>query len=282
MKKYLAVAVILLFIGLAVAPSINANISKEALVEFTTEVCGLDGRKQTVKLTQKEIEELIQLFGSIEERLNNSDSMDEAVEIFDEAILELDRFGVLPNDMSVKDVQRVVTGRFKNPITMKVFEGIQDRLRQTFDVKGNRFCLISGVIEGWTLFFFNLLTNFLIMDFIIILTAIYGLGGIILWLALSPIIIIPLAIDALNPICLYRIIRSERACSGKIVTFGLNGLKIWQNKMIGAIYHWFFEDTYPAWAIGFTGLKLQLPYAPEDVLNLFLGFAYWVKIEEID
>ena len=94
MKKYLAVVVILLFIGLAFAPSIHANVSKE-MVEFTTEICGLNGGKQTVKLTQEEAEEVIQLFSSIEEQLNNTNSMEEAVEIFDEAIVELDRYGAL-------------------------------------------------------------------------------------------------------------------------------------------------------------------------------------------
>jgi len=52
-KKGVVVAVILLFIGLAFAPSINANISKASidseLVEFTTEVCGLNGGKHTVQ-----------------------------------------------------------------------------------------------------------------------------------------------------------------------------------------------------------------------------------------
>ena len=48
-KKGLAVAVILLFIGLAFTLSINANISKESLedelVEITTEVYGIKGVK---------------------------------------------------------------------------------------------------------------------------------------------------------------------------------------------------------------------------------------------
>ncbi|MCK5112995.1 MAG: hypothetical protein KAQ84_05575, partial [Thermoplasmatales archaeon] len=48
-KKGLAVAVILLFIGLAFTLSINANISKESLedelVEITTELYGIKGVK---------------------------------------------------------------------------------------------------------------------------------------------------------------------------------------------------------------------------------------------
>jgi len=44
LKKLLVVGVIVLFLGLACAPSINANVSKDSeLVEITTEICGLGG-----------------------------------------------------------------------------------------------------------------------------------------------------------------------------------------------------------------------------------------------
>ena len=66
LKKEMVVAVILLFIGLAFAPSINANVSKASLdselVEFTTEVCGFNGGKHTVQLTKEEAGKLEQLF----------------------------------------------------------------------------------------------------------------------------------------------------------------------------------------------------------------------------
>ncbi|UCD13830.1 MAG: hypothetical protein JSW60_09805, partial [Thermoplasmatales archaeon] len=62
MKKGLVFAAILLFIGLAFAPSIHANISRASidseLVEITTEVCGLNGGKHTVKLTQEKAGEV--------------------------------------------------------------------------------------------------------------------------------------------------------------------------------------------------------------------------------
>jgi len=51
-RKGLAVAVILLLIGVAFAPSINANVVEDELVEIDVEFCGL-GRKQTVQLTQQ-------------------------------------------------------------------------------------------------------------------------------------------------------------------------------------------------------------------------------------
>jgi len=51
-----------LFIGIAFAPSINANISKASLdselVEITTEVWGFNDGKHTVQLTKEEAEEV--------------------------------------------------------------------------------------------------------------------------------------------------------------------------------------------------------------------------------
>ncbi len=134
MKKYLAVGVIFLFIGLAVAPSINANVSKEALVEFTTEVCGLNGEKQTVKLTQEEAEEVEDLFKSIRERLNATESREEAEEIFKEAVVELDKYGLL-GGLSIQQAQRIVS-----------FYNANQRQNTESEVSDNEnaFCLIFG------------------------------------------------------------------------------------------------------------------------------------------
>ena len=89
-KKGLVVAVIILFIGLAFAPSINANVSKASidseLVEITTEICGLNGGKHTVSLSKEDAEEVEHLFDSIRERLNVTETREEAEQIFKEIL----------------------------------------------------------------------------------------------------------------------------------------------------------------------------------------------------
>jgi hypothetical protein len=66
MKKLLVVGVISLFLGLASAPSINANVSRDnEPVEITTEICRLSGGKHTVHLTQEEAVEVELLFDEI-------------------------------------------------------------------------------------------------------------------------------------------------------------------------------------------------------------------------
>jgi hypothetical protein len=80
-KKCLAVGVILLFIGVAFAPSINADVVDDELIEINIEFCGL-GEKQTVQLTQEDADEVERLFDDIEQRLSEVETMDEAGKIF--------------------------------------------------------------------------------------------------------------------------------------------------------------------------------------------------------
>jgi len=146
MKKLISVAVILLFIGLAFAPSINANVGKEELVEFTTEVCGLNGGKQTVKLTQQQADEVEALFDSIREKLNATESREEAEEIFKDAVVELDKYGLL-GGLSVKQAQRLVTGPYFKEGFLRIFEKLKVDTLKTSN-NSNLFCLISSKTQS--------------------------------------------------------------------------------------------------------------------------------------
>jgi hypothetical protein len=64
-KKCLAVGIILLFIGVAVAPSINSTVVKASndndLIEVTSQACGIQGfGNTTVKLTKEQYQNLEQ------------------------------------------------------------------------------------------------------------------------------------------------------------------------------------------------------------------------------
>ena len=106
-KKGVAVAVILLFIGVALAPSINANVVKDDLVEFDVEVHGL-GKKNTVKLTQQETDEVEQLLDDIRKTLDNAETKEEAIEILNDAVVELDKYDLLEG-LSVNQAQSLIT-----------------------------------------------------------------------------------------------------------------------------------------------------------------------------
>ncbi|UCD14202.1 MAG: hypothetical protein JSW60_01970, partial [Thermoplasmatales archaeon] len=143
-KKGLTVGVIFLFIGVAFASSINANIFEESdLVEFTAEACGNPGAKHTVKLTKQQAEEVKTLFNSIRKRLIESDSRKETVEIFKEAVVDLDKFGLL-GGLSVKQAQKLVTGSYQNMRTTKFLEKMYNNFQTSIEKNENWFCLIAG------------------------------------------------------------------------------------------------------------------------------------------
>jgi len=144
--KTLVVGLIVLFIGIGMQPAI-ADVSFESddseLVEITTEVCGLNGGKQTVKLTQQEAYEVEEIFNSIRERLNNTESREETEEIFKEAVVELDRYDLL-GGLSVKQAQKLVIGEYQNTGVGKFLEKIGNRYGYKSDNNSNALCLIAG------------------------------------------------------------------------------------------------------------------------------------------
>ena len=113
-KKWLAIGIILLFVGVTIAQTINFNTVKastdEDLVEVTTQACGIQGYGDTtVKLTRQQYNDLEQYLAEFRTRLNQTTTREEAVPIFKEAVIELDKYGLLPKGMSVEKAQRLVT-----------------------------------------------------------------------------------------------------------------------------------------------------------------------------
>jgi len=147
-KKALAATIILFFIGLAFTPNINANISEnDELINITTEAYGVNGiRPHTIKLTEQESEELDILIDSIKERLNKAETIVETVEVFNDAIVGLDKYGLL-GDLSLKQAQHLITKGFQKL-----------KLLQTFDKNSNKWNLPIGYRDWKNLFCFIYMT----------------------------------------------------------------------------------------------------------------------------
>jgi len=148
-RKSLAVAVILLFIGVAIVPSINFNVVKASndndLVEITTQACGINGfGNTTVKLTRQQYQDLEQYLVDFRTRLNQTTTREEAVPLFKEAVVELNKYGLLPKGMSVEQAQRLVTGEYLNKRMMNALEMIAKK--KMVSNEANYLCLTAGHI----------------------------------------------------------------------------------------------------------------------------------------
>ena len=133
-KNPLVVAAVLLFVGVAVQPSVATVQLEDINMEYfdvTTEFIGLD-KNYTTQLTKEEIKELDALFDSIADNLNKSVSQKETVAIFKEAILKLDSYGLL-GDVGVDRTEKLVTNCYQNPKLMKTLERIYTREKGVLD-----------------------------------------------------------------------------------------------------------------------------------------------------
>ena len=285
MKKLLVFGVIVLFLGLAIAPSINANVSKASidseLVEITTEICGLNGGKHTVQLSKEEAEEVEQLIDNIERRLDNVETREEAVEIFNEAIVELDKYGLL-GGLSVKQAQRLVTGRYQNPGVIKHVnkkEGIFEN--------ANFFCLVAGSTSvtmimtprAVLLYILSRMSN-LDVNITSLLSNLF-FNSLEVSTFFNPILF--LDIVYLGGIKYRQPLPKLVPAEGWIYSFGLMGEKSWNGSFYGnlplpplsiQLTHW---DVYPG-IFGLTGIKLSGFLLPTE--RFFLGSALWIKISQ--
>jgi len=147
LRKGLVVGVILLFIGVAVAPSINFPVVKAStdndLVEVTSQARGIQGfGNTTVKLTKEQYQNLEQYFVDFRARLNQTSTREEVVPLFKDAVVELNKYGLLPKGMSVAQAQRLVTIGYRTQRVPTIIKKLNQSLI-------NYDCLFTAKLLGW-------------------------------------------------------------------------------------------------------------------------------------
>ena len=106
-------------------------------VEVTTEFSGF-GKQHTVHLSQQDANEIHGLIDEIKIKLDSVESRKETIKIFYEAIVELNRYGLL-GGLSIEQAQELVDGRYQNPRIIRQ----NDREAGIFQ-DTNFFCLVAG------------------------------------------------------------------------------------------------------------------------------------------
>jgi len=159
-RKCLAIGIILLFVGVTMTPTINFNTVKaftdDDLVEVTTQACGIKGYKDTtVKLTREQYQSLEEYLVEFRARLNQTSTREEAIPIFKDAVVELDKYGLLPRGMSVQHAQKLVTTSYQNRLVYKFLEKGVKKISDGSNNNTNSYCLIFGNTD--TTYSFNLL-----------------------------------------------------------------------------------------------------------------------------
>jgi hypothetical protein len=153
LKKGVTVTIILLFLGVAVVPSITIRVVKASndndLVDVTTQVCGIKGfGTHTISLTKLQYQKLEQYLLDLSARLNTTTTREKTVLLFKEAVVELNKYELLPRGMKVEQAQRLVSEPLQNSNMFSQIENdIQSRGSKRYNNNlnpnlKNAFCLL--------------------------------------------------------------------------------------------------------------------------------------------
>jgi len=316
--KCLAVGIILLFIGVAIAPSINFVIVKASndndLVEVTTQACGIQGfGNTTVKLTREQYQNLEQYLVDFRARLNQTTTREEAVPIFKEAVVELNKYGLLPKGMSVDQAQSLVFKNFQNERITRFMNKRYNEQQLSND--SNFICLVVGEASNIGSFGFpyrlpicvytsaSRIVNFFFYKFNISLYFLDDLSYNLFWLVnniaiaefyllsilglhfpgIAGIKILNYLSFGYNPDAWYH--GDEQPSQGWIYSNGLLGKRLWENSFYGNIAYvltaegsGFFAPWWKRY-IGMAGFTGILVYGLPDG-DFFLGTALRVNIDD--
>lgn len=315
-KKFISIgAIIFLLSGIGFVPTIQANLDKgydeNEFIDVTVEASGINGvNPYTIKLTQQEAEEVGDLFETIKERLENAETQQENIDIFQWAILQLNEKGLLPKGNGVEETQALMTDTLRRTDWETLVENSSHHRAQPIGDNENRNCLIAGhtsfslfasmsTIPRLILLFllsyirmirciltFSLiekiheLTNysFPLLTFIYAHINLFMLNMYLsLFLGLALPFLLPIDLGGMItfgysfPNPLYSTI--YRPSEGWIYTNGQNGIIKWNDTFYGHLEY--LEDFgLNVGATGYTGIKIWLPFN-----TFFLGFASKVKLD---
>lgn len=145
--KSVTIGIIFLVIGVSIFScttqvGVTATQTKET-IEITTQACGIKGSKDTiVQLTKEQYLDLERYLTEFREQLNHTNTLEDTIILFKDVVVELNKYGLLPKDMSIEQTQRLVTGRYSTPKTMKWHSLINRNQKLSND--SNFLCLLTG------------------------------------------------------------------------------------------------------------------------------------------
>jgi len=283
MKKLIAIGVIFLFIGIAVAPSINSTVIKTSddLVEVTSQACGIQGfGNTTVKLTKEQYQNLEQYLVDFRARLNQTTTREEAVPFFKEAVVELNKYGLLPKGMNVEQAQKLVLGGYISQTRQRIIEELWERSSLFNDKNQSILCLIYGegtypemyiTRDGFAVFEQAFINIWDILGYFAITHIFLCFPLVLLFIFFS----ISNEFFMMNPARVLATVVLQNVV-GYVQSQGINGVRLWQGRLTGDILRPWWDGYGHPGVVGFTGIAFSI--GGPDIMTYFIGSALRAKI----
>jgi len=267
--RWVSVGVILIFIGVAVAPSININVVKATndndLIEVTSQACGINGFKNTtMKLTKQQYQNLEQYLVDFLTRLNKTTTKAQAVNLFKEAVAELNKYKLLPKGMSVLQAQRFIIKKYYNEKYLGSTRSLSTGNQKNSSILNNWCCLFASVSNSMCIdnifwrFFYKIYNEL-------------GTPGIIIWTSLCN------GIYYYQPFFFWCPIEigGNETRSGSVFTAGLMGIKTLSGNLQGGMLYKIGQFICELGATGYTGIKIN---SKTTTSEFYLGTAFHVNM----
>jgi len=264
-KKGLVLIVIFLIVCVSGIPAINgtviqlpstSNYNDDNLVEISVETYGIGKPvEHKIKLTQEQAKDLKIFLESFQTQINNSASLIETINLYKEAVIELDKYGLLPQDISILEAQKLVIGPYQNPkYVEKIEKFIIDKPEPgAFDIL-NAFCLVYAT-------FYNLPTIGSGMIFLILALGIFLQEIGLIDPALLPFLFMIFAFYYMaKPLFFWAFFDADSPHLNEVYSLGLMGFR---------------HDTWYTTILGFKGLRIY----NLTLSTILIGHAFLIGCE---
>ena len=315
-KKGLALAIIVLFIGVSYQPvfainpkskdeTIDNNYNNENEYEYIIEITKENKViTYSVFLTEEQANDLDILIDSMHSKLNNSKSNDNTINIFYDAVDSFNNLGIFPDNISINEIKQLVTGENRDLDKIRFKEemgnGFENRLCFVSSYTTNGYFLdslnLGPIILVALLAFIPLAAYASFMDFLELtfnlskfklLTMLFMIPWCIL---ITPLILSVLSIFSFEPVSIGSLITYGRYVPqilepqyqeyfpsyGWIYTCGLNGMKSYSGYFYGMLIK--IPAIFMLFYSGIVGFT-GISIRKPDKSVFRLGFGLHVKID---
>jgi hypothetical protein len=190
-------------------------------------------------------DETEKIFSELKIKLDTITTKQEALVLVNNAIVELNEHGLLPNGMSVRQAQRLVTGCFSKSELEQPFQENNE------NTSGNTNCLVIGIASQTTFIPYPALIDTPSFDYLIYNSTVRNMTLLIFLLQL------PYVFRFLQPFKFgayaqvggrYKAVENGNTSyddiytsSGWVWTLGMNGVKKWNGTFYGGLYTKYYK-----------------------------------------